>query len=294
MFDNVMIGIDGEQGGRDAIALARQLVSDEGKLTLVHVHSGFPIVAKGSGANSPFVITERERAEELLAEESRNAGLEASFTSIGSSSIGQGLHQLAERDGADLLVVGSTRRGLFGRVLLGDDTRAALNGAPCSVAVAPAGYAEYAKPLQHVGVAFDDSPESHYALTVARELGAYFGAKLSACDVVAARAYYLGVCGPERGLDDELAEQFEPGLLDGVEFHARYGLPADELGFYSGSVDLLVTGSRGYGPIGRIVHGSTSAQLTRTARCPLLVLVRNGAAETPTGAVDDGEVAIKA
>jgi len=31
MFDNVMVGIDGEQGGRDAIELARQLVSDDGK-----------------------------------------------------------------------------------------------------------------------------------------------------------------------------------------------------------------------------------------------------------------------
>jgi hypothetical protein len=37
---------------------------------------------------------------------------------------------------------------------------------------------------------------------------------------------------------------------------------------------LLVVGSRSYGPIGRLVHGSVSQQLARTARCPLLVLTR--------------------
>ena len=40
------------------------------------------------------------------------------------------------------------------------------------------------------------------------------------------------------------------------------------------SLDLLVVGSRGYGPLSRLVHGSTSQQLARSARCPLLVLTR--------------------
>ncbi|MGP0033171.1 MAG: universal stress protein [Solirubrobacteraceae bacterium] len=43
---------------------------------------------------------------------------------------------------------------------------------------------------------------------------------------------------------------------------------------YSASLDLLILGSRSYGPLGRLVHGSTSQQLARTARCPLLVLTR--------------------
>ena len=46
----------------------------------------------------------------------------------------------------------------------------------------------------------------------------------------------------------------------------------EELGVYSASLDLQSVGSRGYGPIGRLIHGSTSQQLARTARCPFLVL----------------------
>jgi nucleotide-binding universal stress UspA family protein len=60
----------------------------------------------------------------------------------------------------------------------------------------------------------------------------------------------------------------------GVEPHAAYGETADELAVYSASLDLLIVGSRGYGPAGRLIHGSTSQRLARLAPCPLLVLSR--------------------
>ena len=63
--------------------------------------------------------------------------------------------------------------------------------------------------------------------------------------------------------------------LGGVEAHAAYGDAAEELALYSASLDLLIVGSRGYGPVGRLIHGSTSRRLTHMARCPLLVLPRS-------------------
>ena len=44
----------------------------------------------------------------------------------------------------------------------------------------------------------------------------------------------------------------------------------------------MIVGSRGYGPVLRLVHGSTSNYLLRHARSPLLVLPRTGG---PQGAV---------
>jgi nucleotide-binding universal stress UspA family protein len=35
-----------------------------------------------------------------------------------------------------------------------------------------------------------------------------------------------------------------------------------------------VTGSRGYGPLGAVLLGSTTADLARTSACPLLVTPR--------------------
>jgi nucleotide-binding universal stress UspA family protein len=59
-----------------------------------------------------------------------------------------------------------------------------------------------------------------------------------------------------------------------VEGHAVYGLAGEELAAFGDQVDLLVVGSRGYGPVKRLVLGSTPDYLQRHARCSLLVLPR--------------------
>src|SRR5579859_3719858 len=38
MFKDVLIGVDGRQGGRDAVALARELATPEARFTLAHVY----------------------------------------------------------------------------------------------------------------------------------------------------------------------------------------------------------------------------------------------------------------
>lgn len=276
MFKHVIVGVDGQEGGRDAIALARILGAPNQALTLAYVYHGDPHVWRGS--SPPYEAAEEERTRELLEQAREEAGVEAELRMHGSPSAGRGLHELAEAAGADLLVIGSSRRGLLGRVLLGDDTHAALNGAPCAVAIAPAGYGNEPGAMREIGVAYNGSPESEHALEVARKLARQHGAKLSAFQAVSLPATFVfaGAAAPLGeaipGLVNEARERV--AALEGVEPHAAYGQPTDELALYSASLDLLVVGSRDYGPLGRLVHGSTSHQLARTARCPLLVLTR--------------------
>jgi len=91
-----------------------------------------------------------------------------------------------------------------------------------------------------------------------------------------------GIALPAEVIDEMVsAAQARVAGLDGVEPHAAYGNPIEELALWSASLDLLVVGSRDYGPIGRLVHGSTSGQLARAARCPLLVLTRATRAAEP-------------
>jgi nucleotide-binding universal stress UspA family protein len=52
------------------------------------------------------------------------------------------------------------------------------------------------------------------------------------------------------------------------------GSPLVELVELSGSVDLLVVGSRGFGPVRRLLLGSTSDRLVREAACPVLAVPR--------------------
>jgi nucleotide-binding universal stress UspA family protein len=275
MFKHVIVGVDGQEGGRDAIALAKVLCGEDGELTLAYVYRGEPVAWRGSSA--AMEAAERERARDLLEQALENAGVEARLRWHGAPSVGRGLHELAEASGADLLVIGSSRRGLLGRVLIGDDTRAALNGAPCAVAIAPAGYAQHPVVMREIGVGYDSSPESEHALGVARKLAATHSTKLSAFEAVSIPAYVtMAGAAPVYESIEELVQEARDRIevCGDVEPHAAYGQPAEELALYSASLDLLVIGSRSYGPVGRLVHGSTAQQLARSARCPLLVLTR--------------------
>jgi nucleotide-binding universal stress UspA family protein len=276
MFKNVLVGVDGRPNGRDAIALARKLTDPDGDLTLAHVYSGklrpFHAIAPG------LVREEREDSHKLLERERTAADVKAELVSIVSMSPGRGLHEQAEEQNADLLVVGSCSHGAFGRAMLGDDTRDALNGAPCTVAIAPRGYAEDPHLIAKVGVAYNASPESKAALVIAQELAAPTSATVHALEVISIPTYaYTGLMTPPIGESIEVIIQEAMGRmkeLSDVEGNAVYGLAGEELAAFGDQVDILVVGSRSYGPVKRLVLGSTSAHLQRHARCSLLVLPR--------------------
>ncbi len=277
MFENVIAGVDGRPNGRDAIALASQLLGAQGRLTLANVHSG---VTRPVDAVSPGVLSaRREASHELLERERDQADVQAELISYADRSPGRGLHRLAEEQHADLLVVGSCSRGPINRVLAGDDTRASLNGAPCAVAVAAHGYSQQPAPIASIGVGFDESPESEMALAAARELASRTHANLSVLEVVSLPSYaFTGFGVPELGesIETMLAEAGERlSRLQRVDTHAVFGLAGEELAAFAAEKQLLVVGSRGYGPVKRLVAGSTADYLQRHARCSLLVLPRS-------------------
>lgn len=189
MFDNVVVGIDGRSGGRDAVALAKQLAAGDARITLAHVYGG---TTMGGRASALAVPLELEASEQLLARAAADASVHTDTEVVYESSVGRGLHDLAECREADLLVVGSCHRGMLGRTVLGDDTGRALDGAPCAVAIAPRGYAAAgfaARSLSRIGVGCDVSAESAWALEVARALAARHGSTIKALSVVSLRRW---------------------------------------------------------------------------------------------------------
>jgi nucleotide-binding universal stress UspA family protein len=153
MFSNVLVGVDGQFGGRDAIALARQLTPDDGRLALAHMYP-----SRGDPLHrdyGDYEAAQYAHARDLLNAAREEAAVRAELHWSACTAPGRGLHELAESLRSDLLIVGSSGRGLLGRVMVGDDTRAALDGAPCPVAVAPAGYAEHPSPIRKIGVGYD-------------------------------------------------------------------------------------------------------------------------------------------
>jgi nucleotide-binding universal stress UspA family protein len=275
MFKTVVVGVADLGTGRDAIALAGELVSYDGTLTLAYVYTGHAALLASS--RPELEASERERALSLLGQIREEIGVRAELEAKGSRSVGRGLHELAEERGADLLVIGSTHHGLIGRVTIGDDTSDALGGAPCAVAIAPAGHALEKRAIRAIVVGYDGSAESRHAVEVARGLADECGATLSAFRAVTlpANAVMGGSYVTGEIIDDCVDDaRRELDEIADVDRQAVYGDPAEELSVRSATADLLVVGSRDYGPVGRLVHGSTSRRLARSARCPLLVLTR--------------------
>jgi len=278
MFDKVLVGIDGRQGGRDATALAQRLAPAGGRITLAHVYGGPTAGGRAAALARPLAL---ESAERLLKRAARECDLPVDTATVCESSVGRGLHALAERRRAELLVVGSCHRGMLGRVLLGDDTARSLNGAPCAVAVAPHGYAASApQRLARIGVGWDGSPESALAVHVARGLAARHESTISALAVVSLRGVPIPGWWPKIASQLVDEEQNRLAELEGVDGVVTYGDPGAELAAFSAELDLLIVGSRGYGPVGRLFHGSVSSYLVGHARCPLLVLPRGSLRES--------------
>ena len=268
MFNKIVVGVDGRAGGRDAVALARILAAPDARISLAHVH--------GHRAAVRTRAPDEAESRRLLETEREACDIDADVISVPADSIGQGLHQVADVAGADLLVVGSCSRGVAGRVLLGDDTRAALDGAPCAVAIAPSGYAGETRPFATVGVGYDGTRLGAEALGVAREIADARGAKLRVRQVVSipltpGAGYAGSAWGSAMVVEVEEAQRDLDRLPD-VDAKAVLGMVNDELVSFSDSVDLLVIGARRYGPMHRFVLGTVAQYLAGHARCPLLAL----------------------
>lgn len=183
-------------------------------------------------------------------------------------------------------MIGPSHRSTAGRILAGGTGERLLSGAPVPVAVAPAGYATGAARLDTVGCGFDGSPESHAALDWAAALARAASARLLVLGVHE-RMLPAGVA-PGAGLNtatlnevvrreraDELSRVVS-ALGPEVSVDAEFvdGDAATELARASEELDLLVLGSRGYGPIRAVLLGSVSSALVRSAASPVVVVPR--------------------
>jgi nucleotide-binding universal stress UspA family protein len=241
IYPKVVVGFEENDRGEDARELAEQIVArDGGELKIVHVEKGSPSDA---------------------------------------------LQALAEKGEADLIVLGSTHRAHIGSVAPGSIAEHLLQGARCRLVIAPKGYAQEDHSedrLRVAAVGFDGMAESHAALQEAAKLALKFGGSLRvvgvATPVPAMGAAAAAQAGAEAGPDFQTqlhqAVAELPPELRALPVYER-GDPVQKLLEAADmGVDLLVLGSRGFGPVMRLLIGSVSSRVIREAPCPVLVVPR--------------------
>jgi nucleotide-binding universal stress UspA family protein len=236
-------GFDGSATALGAVRFTTRLAIAAGAQTVV-AHAFLP---------GHDVAGARAESDALLA------GLEepgVRVRSFAAHSPAEGLRDVARHEGAALLAVGRTHHGPVGRALADSVPDQLLHHAPCPVLVVPPGRRGV---TSMIGVAFDARDASLAALAVANELARDLGA----------RVVLLGVASSPLGLP------FDPLAYCDVECRTLHGPPGPALAAEcTDGIDLLVAGSRGYGPLHAVVAGSVSRHLAHHAPCPVLVVPR--------------------
>jgi nucleotide-binding universal stress UspA family protein len=282
-FHCVVVAFDGSPQGMDALALALRLRDPlDGVVTLACSVTG------RRWHVAPHVLRPDAPVPEEIASMFADAratmippGVHVQQRAPVAPSAARGLTELAEAEYADLIVIGSSGHGEAGRIRLERTAGRLLQGAPCAVAIAPGDYRE-TDDFRHIGIAFDGSPEA----SAARDAGYRIAAR---CSAAVTLLWALSEIDPEPlGREARLhAEEALDAAADAAPAGVNprtlllQGEPGDVIHrACDGVVDLLVTGSRGYGPMHRALLGSVSESLTEGAPHPVPVMPRRPAALT--------------
>lgn len=280
----IVVGIDESAGARDALAFATRIASCAGasvRLATAFNYSDVPSRA----SNEAFRRILEQDALELLRSAAESVEGVSGTDAIADPSAPHALHSLAEAVDAALLVVGSTHRGAVGRVVPGSTGERLLHGSSCPVAIVPRGYAK-ADAIRSIGVGYDGSDESQAALQAGYQLARHCGATLRVMRVFDATRVgtpaLMTMPGWDSMRDETEAIQRKhfaeavAGLPTDVAIESEFtiGNAGTELASESWNVDLMVVGSRGYGPRAAVLLGGVSHVLIRKAACPVVVLPR--------------------
>ena len=282
----IAAAVDPHAEGRDAAALGATLAEATGAdLALVTIESDLPLVIPGFD-------WQRVRGETtaMLSETQDSIAPRARTIIDTDLSIPRGIERVVRRGQRDLLVVGSSPKAPDGAVWIGTRTRQLLHELGCPLVVAASGFSARSAPrLRRIGVGFEGSDESRLALATAATIAAGCGAELTVRAVLDDRIPWLGwrdanrvayrdaweeLMGGELDSLTSVCETAVAGLRCGARVDLRRGHPTTLLDELSDEVDLLVIGSRRWGPLTRVLLGGTGEALMHGARCSIMVVPR--------------------
>lgn len=294
MTEPIVVAYDGSPGSADALALGRQLAGAAGRpLALVCVRPPRIRVGVEQGA---------ARDEELWKEAhaalaGAPMGPEAERHAVCGESVARGLQGFAESERASAIVVGCPSRVGAGRIEAGTVAQSLLHGAPCAVALAPRGYADdHPEALRRIVTGYTDSDEARGAVRVAAGLGHASNATVRVVSVFKLPAWSIGLSGYEEAARDDVQAELDQVLRRLASVVSTEGVVLDGdparclLEQAEGWGDLIVTGSRGYGPKRQVLLGSVSAAVLAAATVPVVVTPRGAETEL----VASGPVAAEA
>jgi nucleotide-binding universal stress UspA family protein len=253
---SIVAGVDGSPAARSAALVARELATALGyRLVLAHAADDPPPFPYGDVRVRELERRRATRAgKRLLAHAGQDIDAERRVV-LGDAA--EQLANVADEEGAELLVVGARRHGGIAAALLGSVSRRLAVTAGCPVLIVPPGaderFLDQAGPDARIVCGFDGSEGARRALAVAERLADRLDAEAVPIFVDPVRGWHDAPPIPVRvEVGDPVQALREQAARDGVR--------------------MLVLGSRGLGPVRGALLGSVSAALATSAACPVLVV----------------------
>jgi nucleotide-binding universal stress UspA family protein len=272
---------DGTEASRAAVRFAVDLArAERAQVIAAHVYPEItPMYGRGGIRAADVALQEDARiAGQAILDGLDVEGISRRMLVCGAPA--RALHELAFAEDASLLSVGVTHHGHLGRLIPGSVGAKLLHGACCPVAAVPAGERT---PIATIGVAYDGGEESRHALVTAERLARTLGARLVLIGALESPVYAGPAMATAWDLEPAAREAFESDLRDAagrisdieVETRVVPG-PAGSMiaKLAHGWIDLLVAGSRSYGPRRAVLLGSVARHLVDHAQRPVLVVPR--------------------
>jgi nucleotide-binding universal stress UspA family protein len=262
-------------------------------LIIVAVMHGGPLVHLDAGAIGESEGDYAATVRHLELDLERRGIFDADIRVFEDNTPARGLARALDELDPELIVLGSTRRGKVGSVLLGTTGERVVHASGCPVAIVPNGYTRPADGVQLIGAAFSPTEEGREALHAAAILARAGRARLRS--IIVLEAHHAGeqspglMAGQHHDVSPAEGEAARHRLAAEAELRAAtaeaaegveaevdvlFGEPADGLVAASELVDLLVMGSRGLGPKRSVLLGGVSRKVAARAACPVLILPR--------------------
>jgi nucleotide-binding universal stress UspA family protein len=290
-----LIGYSADSGGTEALALGLQLARAAGGslivCTIVPETWGHPSMARVDAEYARFLD---RHAQKALGKARAQVGarVPAAYLCRAAPAVREGLLEIAEREAADCIVLGSARAAPRGHIRAGSVNTGFLHTAPLPIALTPHGYAPGpAAKLCRITCAVSPAAEAIQTARYAHRLCGRLEVPLRLMTFVV-RDRQMYPTGAGYDAENLVANQWRAQATEG-QHRIAAALPQDPrvtTGIADGrtwkaafesvpwkSGEIIAVGSSNLGPLLRVFLGANATKIVRHATIPCLILPRQGA-----------------
>ena len=287
----IIAGFSSSRQGSAPLNLAAQLARTTGEkiIAAVVVERALPAgVDPIEDEYRGFLASRAGASLERVVDQVRG-DLDISTTVHHSSSISQGLMELVDQHGADVVVVGSSSSGLLGRIALGSVTARLVHTSKVPVALAPRGYPSSPVPLQRLTVAYGGAADAVGLIATSAELAKQWKVQLRIASFTVPPLTMFGG-STERSAEELVVKQWTSKTTDAAvkQLNAareEVSIPDVDVVIGTGTDwrqaveniawetgDVLLLGSGAAGPMAQVFLGSAASKILRHAPVPVMIV----------------------